>query len=356
MLVPVGLAGSGTAVPAGVHTLHDSTGCQRKRPMHRGNASWIRSRTCSPRTTHFILRQPGASRQVSWHQDSSTGRCRPARPSPWGWRSPTPTPATAPCASSRARLDAELGNGIDALGGSGALTPYADFALADAGARTWRLGWRATRGSDATGGLEGTRREPAGVGCPSTPLTLRRGALGGAAVTAAANTGLARAWLAWCFLEQNPPTVPPRRSGPTRRCLMPRLRRRGAAPGGTGRDAGAGTRIRAVARRGSYIQERGTEHVEGFGGAAVEQGDAQCSSNSGSAPGSQGASQSPARTPAQGCDPICGRWRPPHVPGLGRRWSEFPTIWGTPSHAPHSLARTHRECLRIVRTDGMAIQ
>ena len=261
MLVPIGLAGSGTAVPAGAHTLHDSTGCQRKRPMHRGNASWIRSRTCSPRTTHFILMQPGASRQVSWHQDSFYWPLSPSK------------------------------------------TVTVGLAIADA--RTWRLGWRATRGPDATGGLEGTRREPVGAGSPEhTPDAARRGALVGAAVTAAANTGLARAWLAWCFLEQNPPTVPPRRSGPTRRCSMPRLHRRGAAPGGTGRDAGAGTRVRAVARRGSYIQQRGTEHVEGFGRAAVEQGDAQCSSKSRIGAGLAGTSEPPNLQPTQGCDPI----------------------------------------------------
>jgi len=186
VLLPAGLAGSGTAAPVCVHTLHDSTGCPRKRPMHRGNASWIRSRTCSPRTTHFILRQPGAIRQVSWHQDSSL--------------------LAAVAQQDRHRVAGDRGRRAPALGASaGAL-------------RAGRMPPAAWRGPAAS------QRASAR---PGTPLTLRRGALVGAAVTAVANTGLARAWLAWCFLEQNPSTVPPRRSGPTGRCSMPRLRRPG---------------------------------------------------------------------------------------------------------------------------------
>ena len=75
--------------------------------------------------------QPGASRQVSWHQDSSYWPLSPSK------------------------------------------TVTVLLAIADAGARTWRLGWRATRGPDATGGLEGPAANQWAPARASTPLTLR---------------------------------------------------------------------------------------------------------------------------------------------------------------------------------------
>ena len=88
-------------------------------------------------------------------------------------------------------------------------TVTAWLAIVDAGARTWRLGWRATRRSDATGGLEGTRREPVGAGSREhTPDVARRGALVSAAVTAAANTGLAPAWSALVLFRAGPADRP----------------------------------------------------------------------------------------------------------------------------------------------------
>ena len=261
MLLPAGLAGSGTAAPVCVHTLHDSTGCPRKRPMHRGNASWIGSRTCSPRTTHFILMQPGASRQVSWHQDSSYWTLSPSK------------------------------------------TVTVWLAIADADARTRRLAWRATRGPDATGGLEGTRREPASVGSPGhTPdpaprCTGRRGSHSGGEHGPGA--GLASLVL--------PRAEPVDRPASPFWTDGPLLDAEAAPPGAPLLAALVVTRaiVRGFARwRGVDRTLRREYGACGGVGAALEQVTRNARQNPGSAPGSQEPPSLRTSRPAQGCHPI----------------------------------------------------
>ena len=69
------------------------------------------------------------------------------------------------------QLDAELGYGLQAPRGFGAVTPYAGFVLADEGAQVWRLGAR-WKDPSFTLGLEGTLRERAGE-APEQSLMLR---------------------------------------------------------------------------------------------------------------------------------------------------------------------------------------
>ena len=60
-----------------------------------------------------------------------------------------------------ARVDAELGYGMDVLGGVGLLTPYAAVALPDPDTRVYRLGSRFDLGRSVSLGLEGTSRQVA---------------------------------------------------------------------------------------------------------------------------------------------------------------------------------------------------
>ena len=70
------------------------------------------------------------------------------------------------------RLDAELGYGLGAFGGSGVATPYAGLGLSDGG-QTWRMGTRWTLGTDFELGVEGTRRRVANGEAPEHGLMLR---------------------------------------------------------------------------------------------------------------------------------------------------------------------------------------
>ena len=81
-------------------------------------------------------------------------------------------PAAAP-PSPGARLAAELGYGLDAPGGSGALTPYAGLGVAEAGDRTWRAGARWSLGPTLAMSLDGTRLERAGGNAPDHGLAFR---------------------------------------------------------------------------------------------------------------------------------------------------------------------------------------
>ena len=69
------------------------------------------------------------------------------------------------------RLDAALSYGLGAFGEGGVLTPYAGLALADGGARTWRLGGRLSLKPSLDLSLEGTRRENTAA-APAHALTL----------------------------------------------------------------------------------------------------------------------------------------------------------------------------------------
>ena len=71
------------------------------------------------------------------------------------------------------RLAAELSYGLEVAGGGGVLTPYAGMALADGGARNYRLGGRFTLRPSLSLSLEGDRREGAGhAAVPVHGLTL----------------------------------------------------------------------------------------------------------------------------------------------------------------------------------------
>ena len=81
-------------------------------------------------------------------------------------------PAAAP-PSPGARLAAELSYGLDAPGGSGALTPYAGLGVAEAGDRTWRAGARWSLGPTLAMSLDATRLERAGGNAPDHGLAFR---------------------------------------------------------------------------------------------------------------------------------------------------------------------------------------
>ena len=70
------------------------------------------------------------------------------------------------------RLEAELGYGQSAFGGSGVMTPYASLGLSDGIGRTLRTGVRWTLGPDFTLGLKGTRREAANDDAPEHSVEL----------------------------------------------------------------------------------------------------------------------------------------------------------------------------------------
>ena len=61
------------------------------------------------------------------------------------------------------QLEAEVGYGMDALGGRGLVRPYAGVTLADGGAHAYRLGSRLTVGQSFSLDLEADRRESAGA-------------------------------------------------------------------------------------------------------------------------------------------------------------------------------------------------
>ena len=71
------------------------------------------------------------------------------------------------------RLEAELGYGLRAPRGLGAITPYTGLTLSDGGARTWRGGARWTLSDAASLNLEGTREERGGDEGASDALMLR---------------------------------------------------------------------------------------------------------------------------------------------------------------------------------------
>ena len=71
------------------------------------------------------------------------------------------------------RLEAELGYGLRAPRGLGAITPHTGLTLSDGGARTWRAGARWKLSDAASLSLEGTREERGGDEAPSDALMLR---------------------------------------------------------------------------------------------------------------------------------------------------------------------------------------
>ena len=75
---------------------------------------------------------------------------------------PTGGAAADDAAGPPGRLEAELGYGIDALGGGSLLTPYAGVTLGDRGDNTYRLGGRLDIGSFSLG-LEADRSQSAGA-------------------------------------------------------------------------------------------------------------------------------------------------------------------------------------------------
>ena len=70
------------------------------------------------------------------------------------------------------RLDAEVSYGLDALDGTALVIPYAGVALADVGARTWRLGARLNLQSSFDLSLEGTRSESSARGARALDQSL----------------------------------------------------------------------------------------------------------------------------------------------------------------------------------------
>ena len=75
---------------------------------------------------------------------------------------PTGGAAADDAAGPPGRLEAELGYGIDALGGGGLVTPYAGVTLGDGGDNTYRLGGRLDIGSFSLG-LEADRSQSLGA-------------------------------------------------------------------------------------------------------------------------------------------------------------------------------------------------
>ena len=71
------------------------------------------------------------------------------------------------------RVEAQVGYGLNALSGSGVLTPYAGLELAEAGERAWRLGASWKMAPESTLSLEGSRRESANGSAPIHELMLR---------------------------------------------------------------------------------------------------------------------------------------------------------------------------------------
>ena len=74
------------------------------------------------------------------------------------WRTGAPAAAEAKPRSAP-RLEAELGYGVAALGGSATLTPYGGFGLGEDGERRWRLGGRLELGQTFGLRLEAGRRD-----------------------------------------------------------------------------------------------------------------------------------------------------------------------------------------------------
>ncbi|MDE0667887.1 MAG: hypothetical protein OXI48_02510, partial [bacterium] len=74
------------------------------------------------------------------------------------WSQPDASALVQGGAASPARVDAELGYGVAALGGKGVLTPYARLALAESEDRRWRLGARLSLAESLDLGVEGAAR------------------------------------------------------------------------------------------------------------------------------------------------------------------------------------------------------
>ena len=71
------------------------------------------------------------------------------------------------------RLEAELGYGLRAPRGLGAITPYTGLTLGDGARRTWRAGARWKLSEAMSLHLEGTREEQGAAAAPADALTLR---------------------------------------------------------------------------------------------------------------------------------------------------------------------------------------
>ena len=71
------------------------------------------------------------------------------------------------------RLEAELGYGLRAPRGLGAITPYTGLTLSDGGARTWRAGARWKLSQAMSVNLEGTREERGGAEGAANAMMLR---------------------------------------------------------------------------------------------------------------------------------------------------------------------------------------
>ena len=91
----------------------------------------------------------------------------------WGLPDAASLAPAAAQPSPGARLAAELGYGLDAPGGSGALTPYAGLGLTEAGDRTWRAGARWSLAPTLAMSLDATRLERAGGNAPDHGLAFR---------------------------------------------------------------------------------------------------------------------------------------------------------------------------------------
>ena len=83
--------------------------------------------------------------------------------------------AAASGAPAGKRVESELGYGLGAPGGLGAVTPYSGLSVADDGTRTWRIGGRWAVATEVTLGIEASRSEAAGAG-PEQALVLRASA------------------------------------------------------------------------------------------------------------------------------------------------------------------------------------
>ncbi len=77
---------------------------------------------------------------------------------PWSHLNASALASGSPLASPSGRLDAELGYGLPALRGRGALTPYARVALVEGNSRSWHLGTRLALTKSFNLSLEGSRR------------------------------------------------------------------------------------------------------------------------------------------------------------------------------------------------------
>ena len=88
------------------------------------------------------------------------------------WENGPTSDPTGKVENGEARLQAEIGYGLSAIGERGVLTPYGGLSWSNDGARDYRLGARLEIGPSLTLGLEGERRERT-AGVPNNVLMLR---------------------------------------------------------------------------------------------------------------------------------------------------------------------------------------